>query len=158
MVFWPVMKENLTGTSLPLVHNSTQRINIKPCWDKARWLSALCGVCNTTRCYGWFTQCEWIITQQFTLIAFIHKLRHLSCKRWHTPHYINLLLKAATLSVFTCWSKEMTQVSLISVFISLLPTVIRSPSCLLSLSFVHPHLFYLRPVILLSHPALLNSL
>lgn len=85
-------------------------------------------------------------------------------------HRFGLLLQDATLSVFMCESRAMTQVRLISAFIPLLPAVIRSPSCfsspLLFFSFIFPHLFYPHPptplppapVIVLIHPALLNYL
>lgn len=102
----------------------------------------------------------WIITQQFTTTTSIHKLkRHLSCKSvTHTPPLQFVVTECSSV----CVERAMTQVSLISVFIPLLPTVIRCPSCLpvspASISFILPHLFYLPPVILLIHPALPNSL
>lgn len=97
--------------------------------------------------------------------SFIHQWStHLSCRTWHTLPCFGLLLLNAALSGFMCESAAMTQVSLISAFIPLLPAVIRSPSCfsssaLLYFSFIFPYLFHAPPpLILLIHPALLNYL
>lgn len=62
------------------------------------------------------------IAQQVTIKRSAYKHgTHLSCKTWHTLQRSGL--------VFIHESGAMTQVSLISVFIPLLPTVIRSRSC-----------------------------
>lgn len=164
-VFTALAHTRREPTSLPLVHSSPQSININPHGDKRRWLSALCGVCNTTQ---WFTTASleadscraWIITQQFSLTTFIHELnRHLSrgTSHTHTRQRLNLLLQNSVYVL--CVRAARWRKSLLSLPLSLyFPLVLDLPSVSSPLSFILPHLFYLPLVILLSHSALRSSL